>query len=125
MRAGHHREALLRAAAVLQEEIRRLAGSTLDGAQLMNAAFGSSKQPKVVIANRRTKTGKSVQQGVHNLALGLVSAVRNPASHGLIELTGAEALERLAVMSLIYRHLDVATERRAAARGRGKRSSKN
>lgn len=119
MRAGHHREALLSATAVLREEVRRLGGlAALDGAPLMNAAFGSNKQPKVVVADRRSQTGKSVQQGIHHLALGVVAAVRNPLSHGLIDLTASEALERLAVMSLIYRHLDVASERRTAARRR-------
>ena len=124
MRANHHTAAVLQATAVLQEEIRRVGRLSLDGADLMNAAFGDRRTPpKIVVANRRTKTGKSVQQGIHLLALGLVAAVRNPASHGLVDLTASEALERLAVMSLIHRHLDVATLRRAKARTRRGRDS--
>jgi uncharacterized protein (TIGR02391 family) len=116
LEAGHHREAVLRGLAVLLEQIRTVGDVKLDGADLMTAAFGSRKQPKVVVADRRTKTGESIQHGIHMLGLGLIAAVRDPAAHELLELNREEALERLAVASLIYRHLDTVEARREPGR---------
>jgi uncharacterized protein (TIGR02391 family) len=112
---GHFREAVERGVVVLQDEIRRLARSDSDGEPLMNAAF-APKNPRVVVANRRTDSGRSIQRGTHLLSQGLIAAIRNPTSHRLVEYTRAEALERLAIMSFIYRRLDETRLRRERAR---------
>lgn len=115
--SDHNREAVERAAVVLQDEIRRLARSDQDGDRLMHTAFASAK-PRVVVADRRTQSGQSIQRGTHLLAQGVIAAIRNPTSHRLVELSVSEAVECLAVMSFIYRQLDVADSRRRARRGK-------
>lgn len=111
MRAGHYHEAVLRAVNVLQEEIRTLARSKLDGAALMNVAL-SPKRPRISLAEKSSEDGRNIRSGTHHLALGLIAAVRNPSAHGLIDLSPAEALEQLALVSLIYRRLESARKRR-------------
>jgi uncharacterized protein (TIGR02391 family) len=113
---GHHREAVERAAVVLQDEIRRLARTDQDGDRLMHTAFAPGK-PRIVVANRRTQSGQSIQRGTHLLGQGVIAAIRNPTSHRLVEMTVSEAIECLAVMSFIYRKLDIADSRRRRRHG--------
>jgi uncharacterized protein (TIGR02391 family) len=112
MRAGFHAEAVLAAVNALQEEIRALARSKLDGERLMNAAFSPQGRPRISVADSGTAQGRNIRRGTHQLALGLVAAVRNPAAHGTADLTAAEALEQLAIASSLYRRLDDARDRR-------------
>jgi len=115
---GHHREAVQRGAAVLQDEIRRLSRSKLDGDALMSVAFSPTKPRIAVVPNRRTASGQSIQRGTHLLAMGVIAAIRNPSAHGTVEFSYAEAVECLAMMSFIYRRLDAVSERRSTARQR-------
>jgi uncharacterized protein (TIGR02391 family) len=112
---GHHREAVGRALMVLMDELRRLAGSNKDGKTLVNLAF-SEKRPRVVIADRRSESGQSLQRGTHLLFQGLVAAIRNPSAHRAVELEWVEAVEQLALISFLHRQLDVTSARRERAR---------
>jgi hypothetical protein len=53
-------------------------------------------------ANRDVKT---MNEGLRQFAPGVQMTIRNPAAHGL-ELSEQEALERLAVLSLLARWVD-------------------
>jgi uncharacterized protein (TIGR02391 family) len=123
MRIEHYREAVDRALVVLQDEIRSLAGTNLDGNELMHYAF-SPKQPRIAVGNARSTSGKNLRRGTHLLATGLIAAVRNPGAHGLVDYSPADALERLAIVSLLYRQLDEVKARRTETRRRRRPSSK-
>jgi uncharacterized protein (TIGR02391 family) len=100
---------------VLQNEVRRLARSDLDGDALVNLAFSRAK-PRILVADQRTASGRNLQRGTHLLLQGVIAAIRNPTSHRLMALDPAEAVECLATMSFIFRQLDAAGARRERRR---------
>jgi uncharacterized protein (TIGR02391 family) len=92
-------------------KIRQLSGSTLDGAELVIAAFalGKSGSPILAINSLATETDKGEQRGFVNLLIGLFGTIRNPTGHNpKIEwpMSEQDALDILTTASLIHRKLD-------------------
>jgi uncharacterized protein (TIGR02391 family) len=92
-------------------KIRRLAGLTSDGAELVTQAFalGRDGRPLLAINELKTDTDRGEQRGFANLLIGLFGTIRNPAAHNpKIEWPMAEqdALDILTMASLIHRKLD-------------------
>ena len=105
--AGHPAEAVRHAVIAVLDELRDLAGLEADGADLVGPAL-SLRDPRVIVADLDTENGRNVQQGIQRILLGVVAAVRNPLAHRRIELSPAEALEQIGMLSFIMRRLDVA-----------------
>jgi hypothetical protein len=63
----------------------------------------------VVVADLTTQTGKSIQLGTMMLSQGAMLAIRNPVAHGRIELDPAEAMEMVAIFSLLARRVETVT----------------
>jgi uncharacterized protein (TIGR02391 family) len=103
---GHYIDALRRAAIIVRDAVREASGCPdLDGIALMGNAFGGS-EPAIVVADLRTREGRSEQEGLRRLAQGTFQAIRNPAAHRHIDLGLAETLESLAVFSLLLRRIE-------------------
>jgi uncharacterized protein (TIGR02391 family) len=80
-----------------------------DGYRLVGKVF-SEQAPVLELADCSTTTGRSIQAGYRAFFQGAVQAVRNPAAHEPLKpLTTDEAMELLAVASLLNRALDKAT----------------
>lgn len=58
--------------------------------------------------HRADETWRSRQEGLHLLAQGAFAGIRNPSAHDDVEWTEHEALERLAVLSVVARWADEA-----------------
>ncbi|MDP1685381.1 TIGR02391 family protein [Hydrogenophaga sp.] len=94
------------------ERIRLLTGLNGDGAELVNKAF-AGQQPVLALGPLITESEKSEQKGFANLLIGLFGAVRNPLAHAPKThwpMTEQDALDILALVSLIHRKLDRATK---------------
>ncbi|MGD0197240.1 MAG: TIGR02391 family protein [Solirubrobacteraceae bacterium] len=88
--------------------VQELTGLDLDGRDLMAQTFGD-KAPRLLLAQPDTKTGASIQDGYRFLFMGAMAAIRNPHAHETsIDVDENEALEQLALASLLMRRLDEA-----------------
>ena len=81
----------------------------LDGVSLMNTMF-SDKNPKIEICACNTETGKNIQMGTRFMLAGAMSALRNPQSHAIIDLSPEEAMRRLMFASMLMFKIDEAVE---------------
>ena len=111
--ADNYFHAVLEAAKSVAERVRVLAGVSLDGHELVEAAFGTSNGgPRVVVNTRQTKSERSEHDGIAHLLRGLFTLFRNPTAHEpkiTCNMTENEALEALALISLLHRRLANAT----------------
>jgi uncharacterized protein (TIGR02391 family) len=104
--AGHRREAIGRAAVTLLDAVREASGLLgLDTEPLMSQAF-RPEDPRIIVADLRTKNGQNVQRGTHFIAMGANAAIRNPAAHSNFHPDVDQAHEQLAVLSFLARRLD-------------------
>lgn len=90
------------------ERIRQIAGLSVDGADLVNKAFGG-QQPLLVLGPLTTDSERSEQKGFVHLLIGLFGAVRNPLAHAPKAnwpMSELDALDILSLISLIHRKLD-------------------
>ena len=88
-----------------------------DGYRLMGKVF-SEQAPMLELADCSNTTGKSIQAGYRALFQGAVQAIRNPAAHEPLKpLSTEEAMELLALASLLNRALDTATPKDGAGKG--------
>jgi uncharacterized protein (TIGR02391 family) len=95
---GHYDDAVRAAAIAFEDRLRASPGmKALHGQSLVGKAFGGDS-PAIRIASDPNE-----QRGWHQLAEGVVAALRNPAAHRNQGLARAEALEQLATMSLLLR----------------------
>lgn len=104
---------ILEALKDLDDRISQLAGGDLSGSQAANALAvpKSGHEPKVMITLCRTQTEKDIQNGFSHLVRGIFMAYRNPLAHTLnehLDISQQDALDVLAVISLIHRKLDTA-----------------
>lgn len=103
---GHFSRAVTEAFVSLEVRVRGLLGSENAGTKLMDEAFGG-KEPKLALARHEGRSGEDEQAGFHALFRGGMLGVRNPGSHELaFEQDPQEALEFLALASLLHRRLD-------------------
>ena len=104
--------AVLEAIKGVAERIRNLSGLTIDGAELITAAF-SVKAPVLTINSLRTETEISEQKGFSNILVGLFGAIRNPTAHApkiTWQMTEQDALDVLSLVSFVHRKLDGAVK---------------
>ncbi|MCC2313475.1 TIGR02391 family protein [Cellulomonas xiejunii] len=105
---GEFRAAVGQAALALETRIKARAKSRLTGKKLMQDVF-SSEAPKPgttrlqLPGDRDDETWRSRQQGLHQLAQGAYSGIRNVAAHDEQPLSEQVALEYLAVLSVVAR----------------------
>jgi uncharacterized protein (TIGR02391 family) len=95
----------------LQAKVRTLSGLDGDGADLIQRAFGFSKDSKPVLAinTLASETDKGEQRGFVSLLVGVFGTVRNPLAHNAKvewQMMEQDALDILTLVSLIHRKLD-------------------
>ena len=91
--------------------VRDLTGLTLSGAPLMQEAF-KPKDPRLDVAVEAGRSGDDEREGYFYLFRGAMVGIRNPKAHELSRGDDPdEALEVLALASLLHRRLDIAEER--------------
>jgi len=105
-RDGYYRNAVQDAAIALvnfvKEKSRR---HDLDGAGLMTTVF-SKKNPILMFNSLKDQTDQDEQEGMMHLFVGAVLAFRNPRSHALKLDTPEQALEYIAFLSLLAKHVE-------------------
>jgi uncharacterized protein (TIGR02391 family) len=75
------------------------------GRDLIAQALGGDT-PRVLVSRHPGRTGADEQEGLRFILMGVMQGLRNPGGHELKVLDRAEALEELAVASLLMRWLD-------------------
>jgi uncharacterized protein (TIGR02391 family) len=102
----HRSAAILQAFVAVAQRVKTLSDLHTDGVDLMARAF-ALKAPVLVLADLSTETGRNIQMGYHHIFMGTMAAMRNPNAHELFgEIDEDEALEQLAIASLLMRRLD-------------------
>lgn len=108
---GKYRLAVGQAAISLSAHLATKAGSHLTERKLANEVFSPSP-PKVgqvrlhLPGDPRSESWKSRQAGLHLIAQGAFAGIRNEAAHTNEEWAEQEALEALAVLSVVARWAD-------------------
>jgi len=109
---GHHRAAVLQAAAMLNVHVQgRVQRYNVSDVTLMQQTF-SPNPPEPGTPRLRWPgdnedlTVKAMRSGILWLSQGAFSAIRNPAAHGTEDLPKQEALEQLATLSTLARWID-------------------
>jgi uncharacterized protein (TIGR02391 family) len=106
----HLEVAIFEAMKAINMRVRELTGLDLDGSDLMAKAF-SDKEPRMLLADLTTETGRNIQAGFRFIFMGAVRGIRNRDAHELFRPLGeAEAYEELAFASMLMRRLDEATQ---------------
>jgi len=112
--SGHFREAVQAAAVKVNAETQnKLGRRDISEATLFQQAMSSdpatSTAPRLRPAlDDDGKTARSVRRGIAALAEGAYGALRNPIGHDAGELSEQEALEQIAVFSVLARAIDAA-----------------
>jgi uncharacterized protein (TIGR02391 family) len=108
---GHYRNAVLDACLALVNFVKeRSRRHDLDGADLMRTVF-SKKNPILAFNDLKDQSDLDEQEGVMHLFEGAVLALRNPRAHTLSDDSPEEALEYIALLSLLAKKLET-TKRR-------------
>ena len=107
MRDGYPALAVQEASQRFINRIQEITGRRdMDGVSLINHVF-SEDTPLLAFSPRETLLEKDEHRGYHQLAVGLVTAVRNVLSHqAAVEMDPTEAFEWLAFISAMHRRLD-------------------
>ena len=105
---GHYPQATFEAFKYVDEEIKRIAGSSESGTKLMMSALGGSP-PAVKLNPGMTQTERDEQDGFKFLFAGATLAIRNPRGHktGMTDDPDT-CLDHLSLASLLLRRLDEA-----------------
>lgn len=115
--------AVLEATKSIAERVRKLAGLTLDGHELVDAAFGFPKGggvPLVAFNALQNPNEENEHRGLVNLMKGAFSAFRNVTAHApkvSWPIDEQDALDILSLASLLHRRLDRAVNTRTGATG--------
>ncbi len=110
--AGHYSDAVQRAATFLNANVQDLTGRRdVSDSELMREAFSLSDpapaKPRLWWpGDSADLTVKSMRVGILNMAQGVFSAIRNPATHSTDDMERQEALEQLATLSILARWID-------------------
>lgn len=105
---GHYRNAVLDASLALENYVKeksRCRGR--DGADLMRYVF-SKNNPVIGFNTLTDDTDLSEQEGLMHLFEGVMLALRNPRAHTLSDDSPEEALEYIALLSLLAKRLEKA-----------------
>ena len=96
----------------IYDTIRKLSGTTSDGAQLLADVF-AIKTPMLLINDLKNESEESAHKGFSSLLLGLYGHFRNPVAHEVKikwRASEVEVLEILGIVSYVYRVLDNVTK---------------
>jgi uncharacterized protein (TIGR02391 family) len=108
LESGLMEVAIFEAFKAINNRVKAMTGLTEDGRRLMGHAF-ADENPRIILAELSTETGKNVQAGFRYLFMGAVQGIRNPDAHEQFRpLDDEEALEKLAFASMLMRRLDEA-----------------
>ncbi|OFK29403.1 hypothetical protein HMPREF2822_03830 [Corynebacterium sp. HMSC062E11] len=103
---GHFSRAVSEAFKSIEIRVRDLLASRTSGTKLMDEAFGG-KAPRLSVSLHAGRSGQDEQAGFHAIFRGATLGIRNPGAHELaVEQDAQEALEYLALASLLHRRLD-------------------
>lgn len=95
----------------VEVRVRELTGLGISGAALMQEAF-KPKEPRLDVAVETGRSGDDEREGFFYLFRGAMVGIRNPKAHELSRGDDPdEALEVLALASLLHRRLDIADGR--------------
>lgn len=95
----------------VEVRVRDLTRLSISGAALMQEAF-KPKEPRLDVAVETGRSGDDEREGYFYLFRGAMVGIRNPKAHELSRGDDPdEALEVLALASLLHRRLDIAEER--------------
>lgn len=102
--------AILEASKSVLERVRQISDLSSDGAELIQQAF-SAKSPIILIEGNmlRSKTDRSLYNGLKNLLETIISLYRNPTAHApkLYDQTSeTDAITAFTLISLAHRILD-------------------
>lgn len=84
---------------IVKDIVKQKTGQEFDGADLMNKAF-SVNQPIIKLDDISTETGKNIQKGYMQIFSGAMTGIRNPKTHGNIEITHERSIHFLFLASL-------------------------
>jgi uncharacterized protein (TIGR02391 family) len=106
---GHSEQAVFEAFKYIEKEVKRVSGLRgKTGYSLMMEAFNESK-PRVRLNGLVTDSEVDEQRGYKSIFAGAAAGIRNPRGHEVdIGDTPDEALDYLALASLLLRKLDAA-----------------
>ncbi|MFJ4160249.1 TIGR02391 family protein [Microbacterium testaceum] len=110
--AGHFSDAVQRAATFLNAHVQDISGRRdVSDSELMREVFsmGDAAQGKPRLrwpGEDNDLTVKTMRVGILNMAQGVFSAIRNPATHSTEDMERQEALEQLATLSILARWID-------------------
>ena len=108
--SGHFADGVHQAAIAFRDLVRTRSGlQGLDGHELMSRAL-SDRTAVLVVADLSNQTGRSIQLGTMMLSQGAMLAIRNPVAHERMQLSPTEAMEMVAVFSLLARRLEGASD---------------
>lgn len=97
----------------VEVRVRDLTGLQLSGVPLMQEAFKPSG-PHLDVSVESGRSGSDEREGYFHLFRGVMLGIRNPKAHELSRSEDPdEAMEVLALASLLHRRLDIAEERLA------------
>lgn len=108
--ADNYFHAVLEATKSVADKLRRRAGLTEDGMQLVDKTLAGDS-PRVRINALNSESERNEQRGFANLVRGIFGMFRNPTAHSarihwMMDKSDAEDL--LTIVSLIHRRLDAA-----------------
>lgn len=108
---GQYRVAVQQAAVALSAHIKKRAGSHLSDRELVQQVLAPEPpragQTRLHLPGERAdRSWQSRQQGLHLMAQGAFAGIRNTAVHEPVEWNEQEALEHLAVLSVVARWAD-------------------
>lgn len=104
----HYSRAVFAAFQAVERRIQQMSGSEESGVKLMHQVFDPNKV-KIDVARHDGPNARDERDGFRFLLVGAVLALRNPRGHGDDLPDGPdEALEYLALASVIMRRLDAA-----------------
>ena len=105
---GHWEQSVFEAFKFIEKEVKRISGLGGTGYKLMMDAFNESG-PKVKLNGLATESEVDEQKGFRFIFAGAAAGIRNPRGHEVdIGDTPDEALDYLALASLLLRRLDAA-----------------
>lgn len=108
---GRMSEAVCEALQLVEERVRTLTASDDSGHTLMESVFGA-RVPQLDITTTTGQTAEDEREGFRLLFEGAMLGLRNPHGTGRADFSASdEALECLAVASMLMRRLDRAEDR--------------
>ncbi|WNV76519.1 TIGR02391 family protein [Geodermatophilus sp. DSM 44513] len=109
--SGHYRQAVFDALQAVEHRVQTLTGRSESGRDLMGKVFGSAS-PQLDVTKAAGRNAEDERGGFAQLFMGVMLGVRNPRGHGsAVQDSAEEALEYLALASLLMRRLDLAESR--------------